>query len=335
VRIQTIGFSIAGSMISAEIARRGFEVKAYEEHRNPYDKIECSGLISENGYSAVSKYFSMDNIIENWIRGAKVFIGEEWFELKRSHDIAYVIDRKRLNEASAKNAERKGVEVEYGKRKTALEIRRMEYAIGADGPWSETALAFHYPKIKKYIYSMHTDVGQVWEKDIVRIYMDDRFRGFFGWIIPHRKFSEIGFGTVRREDAKRGIEFFNGVAEKAKWRGAVIPVKLREKLQDRNSILVGDAAGMTKRTTGGGITFMSTTLPWFADAIEGKCNIDERIRNSNIMGEMVAHSAIQRISEMSGENMRRLMYYALELSGGMDVARENGDMDFPMKMIGL
>ncbi|MCX6774176.1 MAG: hypothetical protein NTY68_04245 [Candidatus Micrarchaeota archaeon] len=264
-----------------------------------------------------------------------MFLGSEWFELKREKEIAYVVNREKLNSLSAKNAEKKGVEIEYGKRKTAKEIRKMEYAIGADGPWSETALAFNYPKIKKYIYSMHTTVEQVWEKDLVRVYLDDNFKGFFGWIIPHGKFSEIGFGTVNREDAKKGIRFFEKITEDSKWRGAVIPVKLREKLQDKKSILVGDAAGMTKRTTGGGITFMSTTLPWFADAIEGKCNIDEKIRNSNMIKEMAAHSAMQKINEISSQDIRKLIYYALDFSGMINLANEKGDMDFPMKMIGI
>jgi flavin-dependent dehydrogenase len=196
-------------------------------------------------------------------------------------------------------------------------------------------LAFKYPKIKKYIYSMHTTVDQIWEKDIVRVYLDDNFRGFFGWIIPHRNFSEIGFGTINREDAKKGIRFFENITGDVKWKGAVIPVKLRERLQKENSILVGDAAGMTKRTTGGGITFMSKTLPWFADAIEGKCNIDERMGNSMMVKEMAAHGIMQKVNETSNQGVKKLIYYALDFSGMIDFASEKGDMDFPMKMIGI
>jgi flavin-dependent dehydrogenase len=182
---------------------------------------------------------------------------------------------------------------------------------------------------------MHTTVDQIWEKDIVRVYLDDNFRGFFGWIIPHRNFSEIGFGTINREDAKNGIRFFENITGDVKWKGAVIPVKLRERLQKENSILVGDAAGMTKRTTGGGITFMSKTLPWFADAIEGKCNIDERMGNSMMVKEMAAHGIMQKVNETSNQGVKKLIYYALDFSGMIDFASEKGDMDFPMKMIGI
>ncbi|MCX6774175.1 MAG: hypothetical protein NTY68_04240 [Candidatus Micrarchaeota archaeon] len=47
MRIEPVGFSIAGSMISSEMAKRGYEIKAYEEHKNPYEKIRC--FLEANG----------------------------------------------------------------------------------------------------------------------------------------------------------------------------------------------------------------------------------------------------------------------------------------------
>jgi flavin-dependent dehydrogenase len=334
MRANVIGFSIAGSLIASELAKRGIGVKAYEEHRNASDSIECSGLISNRGMEALSKRMNLKSAIENRINGAKIFMGSEWLEVRRESSVAYVMDREKVNETSAKAAEKSGVEIEYGKRKTAPEIARMKNVVGADGPWSETAAAFRFPPIKKYAYTMHAYVDSVWEKDMVRIFINDAFRGFFGWIIPRKNMSEIGFGTTDRAGLGKGLKFFGDCGMGVKWRGAVIPISMREKIQDKNAMLFGDAAGLTKSATGGGITFMSIALPWFADAFEGKCNIDKTIRESRLMKEIRAHDAIQSANEMLPFHAKKAMFYGLELVGIANWIKMKGDMDFPTSMLG-
>jgi flavin-dependent dehydrogenase len=334
LKANVIGFSIAGSLMASELADRGHGVKAYEEHKNASDSIECSGLISNRGMDGLSKRISLKSAIRNRINGAKIFIGSEWIDIRKGSSVAYVVDREKVNEISAKAAGKRGVEVEYGKRKAANEIAKMRNVIGADGPWSETAVAFGFPPIRKYAYTMHAYVDNVWEKDMVRIFINDAFRGFFGWIIPRRSMSEIGFGTTDRAGLGRGLKFFEDCGTGVKWRGAVIPISMREKIQDRNAMLFGDAAGLTKSATGGGITFMSIALPWFADAFEGKCEIDKRIRESRLMREIRAHDAIQSANEIVPFHAKKAMLYGLELAGIANWIKLRGDMDFPTSMLG-
>lgn len=333
MKANVVGFSIAGSMMAAELAERGHDVKAYEEHASPSDSIECSGLISSRGMENISKSISVSKAVQNRIKGAKIFVGCEWLEVKRDRDVAYVMDREKVNEISAKAAEKKGVDVEYGTRKATSDILKMKNAVGADGPWSETARAFGFPPIRKYAYTMHAYVDSIWEKDMVRVFINDAFKGFFGWIIPRRNVSEIGFGTVDRALLGKGIKFFGDCGEGVKWRGAVIPISMRERMQNKGAVLFGDAAGLTKSATGGGITFMSIALPWFADAFEGKCHIDKRIRESHLMREIAAHDAIQTLNELVPFHAKKAMLYGLELSGLSNWIKMKGDMDFPMSML--
>ncbi len=334
MKANVIGFSIGGSMMAAELAERGFEAKAYEEHRSASESVECSGLISNRGMDELSKRANFSRAIENKIKGAKIFIGSEWLEVKRDSGVAYVMDREKVNEISAKTAEKKGVEIEYGARKAASEIAKMKNVVGADGPWSETARAFGFPPIRKFAYTMHAYTDNIWERDMARVFIDDAFKGFFGWIIPHRKVSEIGFGTVDRTLLGKGIKFFGDCGEGVKWRGAVIPISMRERMQNKNALLFGDAAGLTKSATGGGITFMSIALPWFADAFEGKCHIDKKIRESHLMKEIIAHDIIQSLNEVVPFHAKKAMLYGLELSGLSSWIKAKADMDFPMSMLG-
>lgn len=333
MKANVVGFSIAGSMMGAELAERGHDVTAYEEHASPSESIECSGLISSRGMENVSKSINVTKAVQNKIRGAKIYIGSEWFEVRKSSDAAYVMDREKVNEISAKAAEKKGVEIEYGKRLSASEIAKMKNVIGADGPWSETARAFGMPPIRKYAYTMHAYVDSVWERDMARIFISDAFRGFFGWIIPRRKMSEIGFGTTDRAMLGKGIKFFGDCGEGVKWRGAVIPISMRERMQSKDAVLFGDAAGLTKSATGGGITFMSIALPWFADAAEGKCEIGKRIRESHLAREIAAHDMIQGMNEIVPFKVKKAMYYGLELTGLANWIKRRGDMDFPTSML--
>jgi flavin-dependent dehydrogenase len=180
---------------------------------------------------------------------------------------------------------------------------------------------------------MHAYVDNIWEKDMVRVFMDDAFKGFFGWIIPRRGMSEIGFGTTERASLGKGMKFFEDCTEGAKWRGAVIPISMREKLQNKNAVLFGDAAGLTKSATGGGITFMSIALPWFADAFEGKYQIDQKIRKSHLMKEIIAHDIIQSANEIAPFHAKRAALYGLEMAGLANWIKLRGDMDFPMSML--
>jgi flavin-dependent dehydrogenase len=110
------------------------------------------------------------------------------------------------------------------------------------------------------------EVGvEIIDAELVEVFLDNAlFPGFFGWIVPAAGGARIGFGTTMHANARAAEKkFFAGKAARAAvgkkapsreyW--AVIPAALRGKTQMGNALLVGDAAGQVKASTGGGVVF--------------------------------------------------------------------------------
>jgi digeranylgeranylglycerophospholipid reductase len=185
--------------------------------------------------------------------------------VRRSEPVGFVCDRAALDFELARKAEDMGARMFYGER-----VRgsfRAPNIIGADGPASTVALRFGFPKIRGFASTLQTIVDyQADEPDMVEIFMsNDMFPGFFGWVIPRDEYTaELGCGVRmpnRVHDAWKALLRLKRVdgVKAQKPKGAVIPLRVRERTGlekgGRKIVLVGDAAGQVKATTGGGVIF--------------------------------------------------------------------------------
>ncbi|MFH2106310.1 MAG: NAD(P)/FAD-dependent oxidoreductase [Candidatus Micrarchaeota archaeon] len=263
--VHVIGCGPAGA-IAAINACTKHEVIMSEEHLMAGLPTNCSGIFSKEGLESFSDLFDYRQFIKNEIHGARIdFAGQEVF-VKKNTAVGFICDRAKIDQRLAQVAEERGVRIEYGKK-----ISTNYYSdniIGADGPLSTVAQNFNFPKIKKFALTMQKEIRYKQEntddKKIVEMFFsNEKFPGFFAWIIPRdEETAEFGAGTVLPNNARKAWDNLlklKNIPEQQGMKAALIPLETRKitgrKIGKRNVILVGDAAGQTKSTTGGGVIF--------------------------------------------------------------------------------
>lgn len=344
--VHIIGAGPSGSVAALSALRKGYNVTISEEHNCSGLPMHCSGLFSKTGLDSLREFFDYKKLIINPIKGAIIDFAGERVEIKTTGNIAYVCDRTALDQEIANNAINEGVKVEYGKRIANIDQLKAKIVIGADGPFSNVAMNFNFPKISKYASTIQgyfryaSGVNDC--SDSVQVYLDnEKFPGFFGWVIPHNEeIAEIGAGVTLPNNVSRAwdnILKITGVDKKeCKPKGAVIPIRVRSRTALRKGkykvCLVGDAAGQTKATTGGGVIFGSNCARYAGMLCNSplRYELEWRMRfGLNLFIHKSIQSALESYDNLQiarlGKTIRKL---------GIDNYLSNhGHMDMPMKMV--
>ncbi|MBI5051144.1 NAD(P)/FAD-dependent oxidoreductase [Candidatus Micrarchaeota archaeon] len=265
--VHIIGGGPAGSSSALSAVRNGLDVTISEEHKEAGVPTHCSGLFSKDGLNSLSDFLDYRKLIINPINGAVVHLGTEELIIRRKDPIAFVCDRAELDATILRNAENEGAKVNFGERIEKVEDLKAQNVIGADGPVSYTASAFNFPKMQKFAATLQAHLPYRSEdRSLVEVFVNNElFPGFFGWIIPHdEETAEFGCGVVWPGNLRKSFDNLLeikgiGKIDQKLLKGCMIPIQVRRKTSmksgKRKILLVGDAAGQTKATTGGGVIF--------------------------------------------------------------------------------
>jgi flavin-dependent dehydrogenase len=190
---------------------------------------------------------------------------------------------------------------------------------------------------------MDYDVAANMDSSIIRMYLSGtKFPGFFGWVIPHSKDrAEFGVGVALPGSVKEAWKHLlkmHDIKETPKISSAVIPVEARRMTAlehgKRKVLLVGDAAGQTKATTGGGVIFGGKCA-----AIAGKhatapllYEFEWRARfGTDLLLHRIIRDYLSSLSDMQlaalGRRMKKMHFD--------DYLSRHGSMDKPTQMISL
>ncbi|MEM0127643.1 MAG: NAD(P)/FAD-dependent oxidoreductase [Thermoplasmatales archaeon] len=252
-----IGAGPSGSYVSSLLARNGYSVRIVDLKREIGLPNHCSGLVDRRVVDIVG-----NDLVVSKPSTAEVYTPTGSFTLNSER--MYVLDRVSLDRKLAEIAESEGVNI-Y-KRKmligltqkgdtitsrlsagSSIETVESRYVIGADGPTSATRRLLGLPK-PKLLSSVQYDVKK--KSDQVRIFMDrGRMPDFFAWEVPHD--GETEFGASGAGSAEM-VSMLTRPHEIIRKRGGLIPIG-NINPGHGNCYLVGDAAGMNKATTGGGL----------------------------------------------------------------------------------
>jgi digeranylgeranylglycerophospholipid reductase len=263
--ISIIGAGPSGCYLAYLLAKKGQKVVLFEEHEEVGCPVQCTGIVTED----IKKLVKLDNnIISN--RAAKVHIYSKNNDAEiETNEIILFRDRfdryllKMALDAGAKLY--KGHKYERFDGKTVYFSSRKSFKtdilVGADGPNSKVAKTNGLWEKRDFYVGMQARVKTKnlrQDSKSYNVYFGSDFPGFFGWIVPENMNSaRIGIAAAKNP----GIIFERfikrlGISKKdiIEKQGGIIPVyNPGLKLQKNNVFLIGDAAAMTKATTGGGI----------------------------------------------------------------------------------
>lgn len=242
MRVAIIGGGLVGSYIAWQLAQKKHKVVIFEQ-KTKTGKHACSGLISERIWNFIPPN---KELVQNTINSTKMNIGNRKISINFKPKML-VMNRSALDRYILNLAFNAGAE---------LIIEQLEYIpkgfdriIGCDGALSITrkSLGLREPKFRTGILCK---IEQSAKEDFVETWP---IKGGFAWKIPRG--NEIEYGVLAPlEKAKEEFLHFciNQNIKPTKQHAALVPQGLI--LSDNPKVaLCGDAAGLTKPWSGGGV----------------------------------------------------------------------------------
>jgi geranylgeranyl reductase family protein len=365
--VLVIGAGPAGLIAAREASKRGADVLVLEEHAEIGLPCHCAGLLSMNGLRRLGVPAD-GRFVQNRVRGAILHSPSGLsFNVERDRPVACAVDRVLFDRFLAQQAEDSGVEIRLGCKARDVNLeedgvtvssgrRRFEadILIDAEGVSSRIVKAVGLEPLRPegLLSGLQLDLkGVDVDPDYVEIYLGRRVApGFFAWVIPlGEDAARVGLGCsgadprilIERFVTKR---FKECKYEALKARSGIIissgPIK---RTYGRRLLVVGDAAGHAKPTTGGGVI-----LGGICAAIASRV-ASEAVKNRNFDDDYLSSYEEAWRRELGREF--RYMLWARKIFSALSdraidkifeliikedlqrLASEKGDMDFQSSVI--
>ncbi len=371
-----IGAGPVGSNAARLLAQDGHKVLLLEEHPEVGVPVQCAGLVAPRLFDHTP--FPIGDLWQNDLHGAKIHAPDgTTLQIETKQVQAQAMDRAAFDQRMAQAAIDAGAELLVATKAVAAETgpagarvvlqndgRREEVTcrliIGADGIRGSVARWFGFPAIRETVsaYEVELSGASLPEGDqIIPMFAGDaQAPGFFSWIIP------VGGDRVRaglavapglsEAAAKRYYErmfsdpqsspYLAGTKEIYPIIGG-IPLGLRDRLVDDRVMLVGDAAGMAKPTSGGGIYMGLVASEHLARIASPRLRTDRLSRGDLAGYERRVRRTIAR--ELRKGDLLRRIYRGLRDPDLNDLARlcnkprvravieRVGDIDYPSRLV--
>lgn len=289
VDVLVVGAGPAGGQTAVELAERGHRVLVLEDDAVVGVPMQCAGLVTRKMFDIVR--FPMSDVVINQIRGATIYSPKgRRVELDAGEVHAVVMDRTRVDQRIVETAQERGAELwtqahfesasrngdgviarvtrrDAAGREDEVEVHA-KLLVGADGVQTNVGRGFGLPRPKEFLpgYEAELEGLALPKTDNIPVFTEPQLApGFFSWIIPvtHSRGRAGLCMRPRRQSSVEHFEafrahpqvapYFTPEAKITKPIVGTVPVGLCRRYTTRHVMLVGDAAGMAKPTSGGGI----------------------------------------------------------------------------------
>ncbi|MDD1658940.1 MAG: NAD(P)/FAD-dependent oxidoreductase [Methanomicrobiales archaeon] len=262
--VVVVGAGPSGSAAARVCAEAGLRTLCIEEHAAIGYPVQCAGLLSTAAFSECE--VSTRSIL-NTVSGARFIpsFGEP-LVIDAGEPKAYVVDRGILDSEMARLAAEAGAEFRLKTSVVSLKGNRaitkgprgreeMKFSllIAADGVRSSIARQLGLGRAEFFLGGLQAEVRCPVDPRFVEIHPHASPQ-FFGWVIPsgngRARVGLCGEGDLRKRLADLLRPYEGGVLHLV---SGALPLGVLSRTSGSRALIVGDAAGMVKPTSGGGI----------------------------------------------------------------------------------
>ncbi|QYZ78581.1 NAD(P)/FAD-dependent oxidoreductase [Methanofollis formosanus] len=352
--VAVVGAGPSGAAAARACAEAGLSVLCIEEHAAPGFPVQCAGLLSCRAFAGCEV---SDRSVLNTVQGARVVSdrgAEVFFDAQETK--AYVVDRALLDQEMAGDAACAGAEIwpktavvgrEGGRLITRGASGRRDVearmVIAADGPRSGMARMLGLARAPVYLSGIQADLPLDLDTRYVEVHPNAAPQ-FFAWVIPtgegRARVGLCGTGGVREAFERFAARYPAGCTHLVT---GTIPLGTMPRTYGQRTLFVGDAAGMAKPTSGGGVYTGVRAARHAAAVAVSCCEADdfsdrvlaayERRWQADFGRELTLGMRLFRLrQELSAENIDSLLS-TLADPDITDLIVKYGDMDRPGRLI--
>jgi digeranylgeranylglycerophospholipid reductase len=299
-----IGAGPSGSYLAEKLASKGFNVGLCDKKKIIGKPLQCTGLLTKE----LEKFVDVkENFVKNVTNKVNLFSKNESLSIKSKE---YVVDRFKFDNYLLKKAKNSGVKIFLNnefkgvkKNKVILSNNTLKTKtlIGCDGPLSKVNKHFNIIKNMKYFLGKQYIIKNKTNINNYKVYFDEKFKDFFAWSVPvTKKLSRVGIASKEMNNVNNKLDYF---IKSRKIKGKIIETNAGliplfnpfnsnyKKINDLNIYLFGDASGLVKATTGGGL------IPAFKSINESMKNIilNKKLNLFESKKELLIHLFVHKI----------------------------------------
>lgn len=311
--IDIIGGGPAGSYAAYLLSKKNEEVKVYESKKQIGLPVQCTGIIT----SAVNDIIKIDNsLVVNRIKKVRFYSPEgKLFDVPlKKPDL--IIDRSKFDLWLSEKAQDAGANYNFkskfksihkNKIKINSEEKKFDYLVGADGPNSLVAKKTNLNLNRKNIFGAQARIKIECDPNIVEVWLG---YGEFAWNVPENdSCSRIGCMSKNNanEILQKLIRKRSSLSNVIEYQGGLVPVwQPKQKIQNKNVMLIGDAASQVKASTYGGLFYGLSA----AREMSKDINNYERLCNKRFGKDLFANYLIRKtLNRFSIKDYNKLVNY--------------------------
>jgi digeranylgeranylglycerophospholipid reductase len=364
--VAIVGGGPGGLYAAALLARRGFDVALFEEHPSSGSPVHCTGVLATDAFD---EFDLPRDVILNELRTARFHspTGTS-VEYTTERIEAVAIDRLRLDQALYARAAAAGASITLGQRVadvavdgdgTTIHFRegapvRARVCVLACGAnyMLQRRLGLGLPSVYMQSAQLELPAGRSGD---VELYFGRRTApNGFAWVVPVRRpdgwYARVGL-MCENDAAARFRHFVGQIAES--WRLSVpadpaprrklLPLAPLSRTYAHRVLAVGDAGGIVKATTGGGIYYSLLSASAAVGTLENALGRDtfdphtlrryERSWKRRLGGELRAQQRMRALAHRMTDGDIEALFELARTDGVMPIVRETARFNQHRRLI--